>query len=483
MDAPSEVAMLKFDRLLIDPSPGELEEALAEACEAANRRCRTRLLTGKPADWRKFARDCLKEPEGWRRFRAGRGGAPASQVLGAWWADHIGRKHVRVTGRRVETHDHYLLDADTLGGRPPLWHVYPDHLYLRRTGGATEFVAACGCGVVGPPAALGWMGPCCGPCHDERADRGVSRLPGERPVLLPGHGDGMRRVAFSADGKRVAAAGWDGSVHVWDAAVGDKVLTADKSDDSFLPLRVRFSPDGKAVLVATYHALYVHGIEPLPTGEEGRLVREPLDFTFSPDGARIVWLTGESLTSAQYPQMNQQREIRYPFGGHLSLAVSPDGRFEVVAAQDMCVVFNLSIGQHVGTFAIPGGQSLRRAEAFSAYLGPHLAFAPDGRLFVAAVNEWSRYDTDRYELGGRHRHTGAIDAIAFAPDGSRLYVAGRDRWVYACPPDRPAEGVSLGWHLGPAYDLAVSPDGHWLATAGAEGVKLWPVRVLLGGGG
>jgi tricorn protease-like protein len=85
------------------------------------------------------------------------------------------------------------------------------------------------------------------------------RLEGERPdqeeVLiweaesgrilhkLQGHQRRPTTVAFSADGRRLATAGWDREVKLWDVVTGLEVLTLDGHKDGVL--HVTFSRDGR----------------------------------------------------------------------------------------------------------------------------------------------------------------------------------------------------------------------------------------------
>ena len=64
---------------------------------------------------------------------------------------------------------------------------------------------------------------------------------GQELHSLKGHTDGVRDVAFSSDGKRLASASWDGTVKVWDALTGQELLTLPIGADAG---SVAFSPDG-----------------------------------------------------------------------------------------------------------------------------------------------------------------------------------------------------------------------------------------------
>src|SRR5262249_26166091 len=116
----------------------------------------------------------------------------------AWWSDRLGRKHVRLLASRRMWPSNSGEMFPSLWEATPLAYLAPRCVAGGERDGEQQFVAFCDCGVHGPPESLGWMGDCCGPCHDRRESGIVSEdwspwsLPVEKePVQLffpPGGG-------------------------------------------------------------------------------------------------------------------------------------------------------------------------------------------------------------------------------------------------------------------------------------------------------
>jgi WD40 repeat protein/transcriptional regulator with XRE-family HTH domain len=125
--------------------------------------------------------------------------------------------------------------------------------------------------------------------------------------------------------------------------------------------------------------------------------------------------------------------------------------------------------------------------AFAGRLSGHtgavdsVAFSPDGRLLAtagadSAVRLWGGPGL-RAPVATLTGYGAPLLSVAFAPDGRTLAAAGGDGTVrlWRLPERRPA-GVLYG-HAGAVRSVAFSPDGTALVSGGADGtVRLWDVR-------
>jgi hypothetical protein len=237
-------------------------------------------------------------------------------------------------------------------------------------------------------------------------------------------------AALSPDGKTVALTDQDGRLELWDIATGKRQRTLSYAGPK--GTAPRWSPDGK--LLFTGHA---RGL--------------------------AIW----DVTKPDAPPRVLASHLETSAGPHI--VVSPDGR-TVVAAWPfpMIVCWDFELG----------------AERWRSHSGGGLAITPDGGRVVRG---WfgQRFDFLDAATGQLIRRLGpdlsackpmCSDQFALSPDG-RYIAAWEERGVVVLRDAR--SGESLGrlqtlqkW----GSALAFSPDGHWLATGGAEGdLFIWEV--------
>ncbi len=100
---------------------------------------------------------------------------------------------------------------------------------------------------------------------------------GQELLTLKGHTDGVKSVAYSPDGIRLASASWDKAERVWDAQTGQELLILQGEGGDG---KLAFSPDGKGLVSGSKVWEAETGQELLGLKGAGQTV------AFSPDGHR-----------------------------------------------------------------------------------------------------------------------------------------------------------------------------------------------------
>lgn len=311
------------------------------------------------------------------------------------------------------------------------------------------------------------------------------------------------RVAFDPAGTRLATAGSDGRVNVWDMASGQALLTLDDQQGktvyglAFSPDGTRlvttgenrtatiwdaesgqglasltghtgtvwqaaFSPDGSRLATAGGDGTAiiwdaVSGRELLTlTGHTGEVV----DIVFSPDGTRLATASHDHTAKVWDAASGQ---VLATLTGHTNdlwaVAFNADGSRLATASRDQTAkIWDLTSGQDEPALLTLSGQTNEVADVI---------FSPDGRLITAnadgTAQVWNAATGQPlFTLAG---HTGGIRAMAVNADGTRLATASQD-------------GTARVWDIAGHSDvvnhLVFSPDGHLLATASQDGTaKVW----------
>jgi RNA polymerase sigma factor (sigma-70 family) len=277
-------------------------------------------------------------------------------------------------------------------------------------------------------------------------------------------GESSFAVAFSPDGKWLAAGGWDKRIRLWDAETGKEVRTL------FGPERgvwaVAFSRDGKLLAGAGLDKT-VYLWDPATGKDMGRLEGFPEDvhaLAFSPKGDRLVTGDVQSVRLWQVPGGKLLHTLQDKGANAVSVAFAPDGR--TVAAD--CDHNTVKLWDTDGKLLHDLKGQVRTPVAF-------VTFSPDGKLVTVGPPETRVWDAATGkkldDLGGAR---GGGSCVAFSPDGKLLALGGADQRVHVWDWKSRKEILHTRRHPDRVRTLAFSPDGRALASVGdASPIHLW----------
>jgi RNA polymerase sigma factor (sigma-70 family) len=301
---------------------------------------------------------------------------------------------------------------------------------------------------------------------------------------LTGHLADVMAVAFSPDGRVLVSGAFDRTLRLWDPAIGKQLRQVELDDTGNTRTltssskdrinrgfaAVAFSPDGKTLAAAGQdHTLRLFDAA---AGDEVRPIRGQFDavdaVAFSPDGGRVWTIAGDrNLRAWEATAGKEDRALQTSDGRPLCVAFSPDGKLAATGGEQ---------DKTARIWDLATGKELRRVVTTDEIRA--LAFAPDGRT-LATANRWNQPEVSVWDVAtGKLRRrlpapveggNNTVVALAFTPDGRTLAGATHGGVVHFWDPASGAESrpqLKLPRHC----DLAVfSPDGRTLAVGNMSG--------------
>jgi WD40 repeat protein len=291
------------------------------------------------------------------------------------------------------------------------------------------------------------------------------------PIIYHGHTDFVTSIAWSPDGKRLASAGADKTVRIWDLTANAPIFTY--FGHSGAVLSVAWSPDGKRLASAgadkTVHIWDLHSKQAIFTysGHSDTVN----SVAWSQDKKRLASASADK--TVQIWDLHSAQPL-FIYRGHkntvTSVGWSADGRRLASSSADKTAqIWDLHSAQPLFTYS--GHQDIVT----------NLAWSPDGKRVASASADKTAQVWDTHSTKALYTYPGHYDivtGIIWSPDGKQLASASADKTVQIWALHAKRASFIYYGHSDIVTSLDWSSDGKTLASGSHDNtVQVWNTDV------